>query len=187
MFPMVAEVAELTAAREILDVEVRRGATRGMRPPSLIEVGAMIEVPALLWQLEPLLEKVDFLSVGSNDLIQFLFACDRGNPRLANRYDTLAPAMLAALAELVRRADEAGVPIGVCGEMAGHPVEALALVGIGFRRLSMVPSGIGPVKTMVRSLQLGAIREFLAGLDRLGDHSLRPKLRAFARDHGVII
>jgi phosphotransferase system enzyme I (PtsP) len=147
----------------------------------------MLEVPALIWQLEGLCRLADFISVGSNDLMQFLFAKDRGNARLAERYDVLAPSALACLAEIVRTTDACGVPLSLCGEMAGNPVEAMALIGLGFRNLSMSPSAIGPVKAMVRSLSVAPLRHYLAEGTRLLDHSLREKLREFAHDHGVSI
>jgi len=187
MFPMVAEVAEFIAAREVLEVELRRAAQRKVRPPKHIKVGVMLEVPALVRQLPALLAVVDFISVGTNDLVQFLFACDRGNPRLAGRYDVLSPVVLGLLRELVVVSGKAGVPLAVCGEMAGHPLEAMALVGVGVRNLSLAPAGLGPVKTMIRSLRLGELADLLVGVEALADHSLRPKLRAFARDHNVLI
>jgi len=186
-FPMVAEVAEFEAARAVLGVELRRASERGLTLPSEIKVGVMLEVPALLWQLPMLLPLVDFVSVGSNDLLQFLFACDRGNPRLAGRYDPLAPAVLAMLRELVRECDRHNVPVSLCGEMAGSPLEAMALLGVGFRILSMTASSVGPVKMMIRSLHLGPLEQFLATLDPSPDHSLRAKLSAFAQDHNVVI
>jgi phosphotransferase system enzyme I (PtsP) len=186
-FPMVAEVAEFTAARAVLGVELRRAAERGLAPPAEIKVGVMLEVPALLWQLPALLPVVDFVAVGSNDLLQFLFAADRGNPRLAGRYDPLAPAILALFRALVRECDRHKVPLSLCGEMAGSPLDAMALLGVGFRTLSMAPSSVGPVKTMIRSLQLAPLEQFLATLETVPDHSLRDKLAAFARDHDVVI
>ena len=186
-FPMIAEVAEFEAAYAVLRVEQRRATARGLTPPSEIKVGVMLEVPALLWQLPALLPAVDFVAVGSNDLLQFLFASDRGNPRLAGRYDPLAPAIIALLHELVRECDRHNVPVSLCGEMAGSPLDAMALLGIGFRILSMAPSSIGPVKTMIRSLRLAPLEQFLATLKGAPDHSLRDKLTAFARDHEIII
>jgi len=187
MFPMVAEVAEFAAARRILEMELQRLAQRGKPLPQTLKVGAMLEVPALIWQLDSLCRQVDFISVGSNDLMQFLYAKDRGNARLAERYDVLAPGALTCLAEIVRAADHGGVTLSLCGEMAGSPLEAMALIGLGFRNLSMSPSAIGPVKAMVRSLDVGPLRQYLAVVTRLPDHSLREKLREFARDHGVSI
>lgn len=186
-FPLVAEVAEFEAARAILDVELKRAASRGAVMPARIEVGVMLEVPSLLWQLPALLGLVDYVSVGSNDLMQYLFACDRGNARLSGRYDPLSPAMLAVLRHLVEECGRRGVPLTLCGEMAANPLEAMALVGIGFRSLSMPPSAFGPVKTVVRGLRLSRLEELLSTLSDSKDHSLRGKLAAFARDHGIAI
>lgn len=187
MFPMIAEVAEFQAGRRILGLELRRLEAEGRTPPASLRVGAMIEVPSLLWQLPALLAQVDFVSVGSNDLSQYLFAFDRGNPRMAGRYDTLSPAFLNALRHLVESCDAAKVPVSLCGEMAGKPLEAMALIGLGFRTLSMSPPSVGPVKTMLRSLDVGELRHYLLANLHVGDHSLRSKLRAFAVDHGVAL
>ena len=186
-FPMVAEVAEVAAARALLAVEQRRAVERGIAPPVELKVGVMLEVPALLWQLPALLPMVDFIAVGSNDLLQFLFASDRGNPRLSGRYDPLSPATLAMFRELVDGCRHHRVPLSLCGEMAGSPLDAMALLGVGFRVLSMAPSSVGPVKTMIRSLRLAPLEQFLVTLSDSSDHSLRDKLAAFARDHDVII
>ena len=140
-----------------------------------------------MWQLDALLPIIDFLSVGSNDLFQFLFATDRGNPRVADRYDVLSPGLLSLLKSLVERCQESDVSLSLCGEMAGHPIEAMALIGMGFRNISMPPATIGAVKSMIRSLSVESLRDYLETLYSLSDHSLREKLRAFSRDHGVII
>ena len=187
MFPMVSEVAEFEQAKSILKMEIERERTRGNCVPSDIKVGAMIEVPALLFQLKALLARVDFLSVGSNDLLQFLFAADRGNPRIAPRYDALAPGPLRVMASLAEACEAAKVPLSLCGEMAGNPLEAMALVGLGFRTLSMSPLSVPPVKGMVLSLDVEGARRYILSLLDSPDHSLRDKLRAFARDHGVLL
>ena len=187
MLPMVAEVAEFDKARRIIDMELARERQRGNKLPETLRVGAMVEVPALLWQLDNLLERVDFLSVGSNDLMQFMFATDRGNPRIAERYDVLSPAALRMFRHLATACARAKVPLSLCGEMAGRPLEAMALIGIGYRALSMSPLAIGPVKAMIRSLQVSALGPYLDSLLDLPDASLRDKLRAFARDHGVVL
>jgi phosphotransferase system enzyme I (PtsP) len=187
MFPMVAEVAEFEAARALLEVELERREKRGERLPSTLRLGTMLEVPALFWQLPTLLKRVDFISVGTNDLMQFLFASDRGNPRLAERYDVLSPPALAFLGEVVRLCDAAKVDVTLCGEMGSRPLEAMALIAIGFRRLSMPASAIAPVKAMTRSLDIAPIRAYLAELCRHPHHSLREYLRAFARDHDIPI
>lgn len=187
MFPMIADVSEFDAARRLLDMEMRRLERQGFPVPSRLRVGTMIEVPSLLWQMPALLSRVDFLSVGSNDLTQYIFAADRGNPRTATRYDPLSPAMLCMLRRLVDECGKAEVPVSICGEMAGRPLDAMALIGVGFRSLSMSPPSVGPVKTMLRSLHVGTLRDYLTGLFQRGDHSLRDKLRTYAKDHGVII
>lgn len=187
MFPMISEVAEFDDARAILDLELERARKRGDGVPKDIRIGAMLEVPALAWQLDTLLPRVDFLSIGSNDLLQFLFASDRGNPAISERYDMLSPAVLLFLRSVVERCAASSVPVSICGEMAGRPLEAMALVGLGFRFLSMAPASIGPVKSMVRSLDAGSLEPYLTALCRRPDRSLRPALRAFAQDHGTAI
>ncbi len=187
MFPMISEIPEFDRARKLLDQELERAGGKGQTLPAQIRVGSMLEVPALLYQLPALLSRVDFVSVGSNDLFQFLFASDRGSPKLADRYDTLAPPVLAMLRHLVETCDAAGKTVSLCGEMAGRPLDAMVLVGLGFRRLSMTPSSIGPVKAMIRSLSVNDLSQYLHGLEGLAEHSLREKLREFAVDHGVMI
>ncbi len=187
MFPMVAEVAEFDRARQLLDLELDRQAEKQGQLPSSVKVGTMLEVPALAWQIDTLLKRIDFLSIGSNDLTQFMFAIDRGNPRISDRYDVLSPGMLSFLRWLVERCDLAGKPVSVCGEMAGRPLEAMALLGIGVRTLSMSAPSVGPVKAMVRSVRLPQLQEFMGELLNLPDHSLRDRLRAFAIDHQVAV
>lgn len=187
MFPMVAEVAELDRLRQILALEQRHQQERGTAPPTALRVGVMMEVPALAWQLPALFERVDFISIGSNDLTQFMFAIDRGNPRIADRYDVLSPAMLNFLRWITDACRERGILLSVCGEMAGRPLEAMALLGVGLRSLSMSAPQIGPVKAMIRSLALPHLQSFMAELYRLPSHSVREELRHFARDHGVLI
>jgi phosphotransferase system enzyme I (PtsP) len=146
----------------------------------------MLEVPALLWQLPALCRRIDFLSVGTNDLAQFIFACDRSNPRLADRYDLLSAPMLALFRQLVAQTAAAGLPLSMCGEMAGRPIEAMTLIALGFRTLSMAGTAIGPVKTMIRSLDVAAAADYLNEIGDYPDHSLRSKLEAYARDHGIV-
>ena len=187
MFPMIADVAEFDAAKDLLRRERERLEARGIEGPSELRAGTMLEVPSLALQLPALLGRVDFVSVGSNDLMQFLFACDRGSTRLSGRYDVLSPAALRFLADVARAANARGVPLTLCGEMAGRPLEALALAAIGFRRLSMAPNAIGPVKAMLRSADIGATGRYLEGLLELPDRSLRGRLQAFARDRGIAV
>ena len=187
MFPMVAEVAELDRLRSILEREQQNQRGQGVAPPSELKVGVMLEVPALAWQLSALFKRVDFISIGSNDLTQFMFAIDRGNPRIADRYDVLSPPMLSFLRWITEACRTSGVALSVCGEMAGRPLEAMALLGVGLRVLSMSAPQIGPVKAMIRSLALPPLERFMAGLYTLPAHSVREELRHFARDHGVQI
>ncbi|MCB9947386.1 MAG: phosphoenolpyruvate--protein phosphotransferase [Rhodospirillaceae bacterium] len=187
MFPLVSEVAELDAARALLTKELERARHQDERLPERLKVGIMLEVPALLWQLDALLPRVDFIAVGSNDLLQYLYACDRGSAPVAQRYDPLSPAALTMLRMLVGRCAEAGVPISLCGEMAGRPLEAMALIGIGFRQLSMVPGAIAEVRAMIRSLTVSQLERYLDRLMSGADHSLREKLRGFAMDRGIEI
>jgi phosphotransferase system, enzyme I, PtsP len=186
-FPMIAEVGELERARALLDRERRRALDEGYEPPRSVKVGVMLEVPSLLFQLPALLERVDFLSIGTNDLAQFLFACDRGNPRLADRYDLLSAPMVALFRDVVAKCAAAGVPLSMCGEMAGNPVEAMMLIGLGFRTLSLTATALGPVKTMIRSLDTGGLSCYLDEIGGRPDHSLRPRLEAYARDHKVAL
>ena len=187
MFPMVSEVAEFDVARAIFDKELDRERGRGGVLPDTLRIGVMMEVPALMWQFDALLSRVDFVSVGSNDLFQFVFASDRGNPRVAGRYDVLSPGFLALLRVIAERCRAANVPVSLCGEMAGEPLEAMTLVGLGYRIISMPPSKVGAVKAMTRTLAVDSLASYLDTLLPLPAHSLRQKLQAYARDHGVAI
>lgn len=180
MFPMVAEVAEFQKARTWVDKEIGRLDQFGREKPLTVRVGTMVEVPSLLFQLSALTQVVDFISLGSNDLMQFLFASDRGNPRLGNRYDTLSPAMLNLVASICTAAKPRNVPVTVCGEMAGKPLEALALIALGVRSLSMPPASIGPVKQMILSLNAAKATAALDRLRQSSDASVREALKAAA-------
>ena len=185
MFPMVATVAEFRAARALLQAEAAR-----VRPaPVSLRVGTMLEIPALMFQLPALLKEVDFISVGTNDLMQFLFAADRGTPALANRYDLLSPPMLELLSGLADQCRAAGVSLSVCGEAAARPAEALTMVGLGIESLSMPASGVLPVKSMLRDVDLVVFRQVLSAIRRTagGAASLREPITAWAREHGVSV
>jgi len=187
MFPMVTDITEFDLAKTIVDREVDRARSRGHGTPEAIRLGAMIEVPALLWQLDSLLPRVDFLSIGSNDLFQFIFAVDRDSDRITRRYDTLAPAFLRVMKKIARSCDNAKVPVTVCGEMAGRPLEALALLGLGYRRLSMTAASIGPIKEAIMSANYHGITDFIDNaLKNNGKHT-RATLAGYARDHGISV
>jgi len=187
LLPMVSEVFEFVAAKDqILRELARAGRVKAVLPRTL-EIGAMLEVPSLLFELEQILAAADFVSVGSNDLLQFIFAADRTNPFVSRRYDTLSPAVLG----LVRRLAEAGRAnpgsISFCGEMAGRPLEAMALVGLGITSLSMQAVNVGPVKLMLRELDTRALRPVVENLCGVSAASARKPLTDFAAAHGIPI
>lgn len=187
LLPMVSEVAEFNAARALIDKEVERARLLSLPGPRQVLVGAMLEVPALAFMLPQIMRSADFVSVGSNDLFSFTFAIDRTNPRVARRYDTLSPAALALVRQIVKSAADEGGNLSLCGEMAGRPLDAMALIGLGLRTLSMSPGQIGPVKMMIRSMVLADVERFVDRLCGRTDHSLRPRLAAFAAERGIVI
>ena len=187
MFPMITNVTEFKLAKSILEKEIERHEKNSRELPTDIKIGTMLEVPSLVWQLDDLLPLVDFISIGSNDLMQFFYASDRDNPKLIHRYDPLSPPSLNMLKFIVEKCDAAEVPLTLCGELGGKSISALALLAIGFRRLSVPPAAIGPVKMMIRSLNLEEIKPFVDDLLSRSDHSIRYDLRTFARDHGIRI
>ena len=185
MFPMVSEPWEFDAAHAIFEAQRAWLAGRNKRLPTMVRYGAMLEVPALAEVLDILLPKLDFLSIGTNDLTQFMFAADRANPKLAERYDWLSPAILRFLARISRECDAYGVQVGVCGEMGGRTLEAMALIGLGIDRLSITPAAIGPVKAMIRSLDIAALRRTLPALLMAPPADMRLALTDWAREAGV--
>jgi phosphotransferase system enzyme I (PtsP) len=187
MFPMISEPWEYEEARALFEAQVDWARRAHRKLPRKIEFGAMLEVPSLAEMLDQLLPRIDFLSIGTNDLTQFLFAADRSDPRLAQRYDWLSPAILRFLKRVFDQARAAKVPVRVCGEMAGRPLEAMALVGIGAENFSITPAGVGPVKAMVRSLDAAAIRAKLDQLLVRPPKDTRKTLTDWARKHEVII
>jgi phosphotransferase system enzyme I (PtsP) len=187
MFPLVSNVEEFRAARALVDREVVWAVRRGRPAPSRLEVGAMIEAPSLIWHLDALLPLTDFVSVGTNDLMQYLFAADRGNPRVSERYDPLSPPALRALKTIRDACAESGTPVSVCGEIAGRPLEAFALIGLGFDRLSMPPTGVGPVKRMVLSCDRGAASRGILSLLSSSAGSVRGEVEALARKIAVAV
>lgn len=185
MFPMISEPWEFDEARELFEEQIHWARKSHRKLPKRIEFGAMLEVPALAEMLDQLLPKIDFLSIGTNDLTQFLFAADRADPRLAERYDWLSPAILRFLRRVSRQAREAGVPVRVCGEMGGRPLEAMALIGIGIEHFSITPAAVGPIKAMVRSLDAGRIRTRMEQLLDRPPANMRKALIDWARRHKV--
>ncbi len=187
MFPMVSEPWEYEEARALFEEQVDWARKAHRKLPKRIEFGAMLEVPALAEALDQLLPRVDFLSIGTNDLTQFLFAADRADPRLAERYDWLSPAILRFLRRVTVQARAAGVPVRVCGEMGGRPLEAMALIGLGIEDFSITPAAVGSVKAMVRSLDVGKVRLRLEQLLERPPSNMRKALTDWARRHSVSI
>jgi phosphotransferase system enzyme I (PtsP) len=187
MFPMVSEPWEFDAARAIVEQQRSWLADRRKLLPSRISYGAMLEVPALAETLDLLLPKIDFLSIGTNDLTQFLFAADRAHPKLAERYDWLSPAILRFLRRIVREASAAGVPVGVCGEMGGRTLEAMALIGIGLERFSITPVAVGPIKAMIRSLDRSALLPVMEQMLATPPSNMRAALSSWAEEHEVFV
>lgn len=186
MVPMVSDLDEARAAKELVQREIAHASRHGRGLPSKVSYGVMIEVPALLWQLDELMAMVDFASVGSNDLMQFLTACDRSNTKLSGRYDPLSRVNLQALKSIIDAGNRAGKPVTLCGEMGGKPIEALALLGLGYRDLSMNPSSIGPVKAAVLATDLAALTaEVEAALNTAGPTSIRARLMDFATANAI--
>ncbi|MFZ1105608.1 MAG: phosphoenolpyruvate--protein phosphotransferase [Hyphomicrobiaceae bacterium] len=185
LLPMVTAVGEVDVARAVVAREAELLQRRGLAGPASVLLGAMIEVPSLLFELDALLPRVDFVSVGSNDLLQYFFAADRNNTRVAARYDPLSAPPLRALGSIVEAARRHDRPLSLCGEMAGRPLEAMTLIGLGFRSISMAPASVGPVKSMVLSLDAGALLRWLASNLRGSEGSLRGGLKRFAEEQGV--
>jgi len=185
MFPMVSEPWEYEAARDLFVGQRAWLAKHNKKLPVAIRYGAMLEVPGLLETLDLMLPHLDFLSVGTNDLTQFLFAADRAHPRLAERYDWLSPIVMRYLARVVRTVSGSKVALGVCGEMGGRPLEAMALLGVGIERLSITPAGVGPVKAMIRSLDLAALRADMPTILAQPSSNPRGQYQAWAEAHQV--
>jgi phosphotransferase system enzyme I (PtsP) len=187
MFPMISEPWEYEQARTLFEAQVQWAEQAGRPVPSRIEFGAMLEVPSLAEQLDLLLPRIDFLSIGTNDLTQFLFAADRGDPRLAERYDWLSPSILRFLKRVLDAARAANKPVRICGEMSGRPLECMALVGLGAENFSITPAAVGPIKAMIRSVDSAAIRARMDQWLAKPPHDLRKALSDWARRHHVAV
>jgi phosphotransferase system, enzyme I, PtsP len=187
MFPLVTTIAEFDAARALVDHELAWARQHRRATPASVEVGVMLEAPALAWSIPNLRGRADFISVGTNDLMQYFFAADRGNARVADRYDMLSAPALRFLKRIHDDCEAIGLPVSICGEAAGRPLEAMALTALGFRRLSMPASGVGPVKAMLRSLDARAAMEALAPMLRSDQASLREELTYFANKNHCVL
>jgi len=189
MFPMIATVEEFTAARNMVDKEIAHLTRHKYEPPEDLKIGVMVEVPSLLWQLDEICAKADFLSVGSNDLVQYLYAADRDNPRVSRRFDVLSAPILRALRTIAAKAAETNTPLSLCGEMGGRPLEAIVLVALGYCGLSMSPACIGPVKAAIMAMDFAKTKAYVTTLIEQidGGHSLRADLAAFAQASNIPI
>jgi len=187
MFPMIATVEEFDEAKSLVERELTHLRRHSHKLPERVEVGTMVEVPSLLYQLDELLARVDFLSVGSNDLMQFFYAADRGNVRVADRFDALSAPILRAFKAIADKGREHGKPVTLCGELASKPIGALALTAIGYRSLSLSPSAVGPVKAMLLELDAGKAAALMAPLieSPAGSVPIRERIKAFAAAQGL--
>ena len=189
MFPMVATVGEFLDAKALLNKEIARSKKLKLLAPKKLEVGIMLEIPALAWQIDAICQHADFVSVGANDMMQFFFAADRDNPRVAGRYDGLHPAALSLMAHIAKRCRVHKIPVTVCGEMAGRPMEAICLAALGYKNLSMPVSGIGPVKSALLALDAGKLGKALRPLmdSASSASSVREQVKMFCLEEGVPI
>lgn len=187
LLPLVTTADEIDAARGIIDKELDRRRRRDRPLPTRVLVGAMIEIPAAAWRVQHIAQKVDFLSLGGNDLAQFFFAADRDSERVSNRYDPLHPGFLSFLKHVSDQANAAGKPLCYCGEQAADTVMAMALIGIGVTRLSVPSTSIGPLKRMIRTLRASDLSDWI--VPRLGQtsQSLRADLSAYAERTRVVL
>ena len=187
MFPMISNLDEFLEARETFMYAYEREKKEGYTLPSKVHLGLMIEVPSVVFQLREILKYCDFISVGTNDLYQFFFACDRGNSRLNGRYDVLSAPFLNLMKKIIKEADAANVLCSVCGEMASNPIDAMALIGLGYRNLSVSSASYGKVKAMIRSLTAKGVEDYLENILSSSRRTLRPQLKAYAFDHAIEI
>jgi len=187
MFPMIAEFDELMQAKELLSKEISRMKKFNKLLPKKISIGSMLEIPSLIWQFDILLPEVDFISVGSNDLMQFLFAADRGNSAIVDRYSILKPSALRFLKQAVDKCNEFRVPIHICGDISGKFSYVLALLGLGFRSFSLTPADIGPIKKIVRSLHLGDLEKFMNSQLKTDLLAIENNLLLYAEQNNIIL
>ncbi|MEP2532482.1 phosphoenolpyruvate--protein phosphotransferase [Shimia sp.] len=181
MFPFIAQHDEYRAARAEMDKALERERILGHPLPSDLQVGAMLETPSLAFAPQTFFEEVDFLSIGGNDLKQFFFAADRENERVRRRYDTLNVSFLTFLEGIVNRCLSTNTPLSFCGEDAGRPIEAVCLAAMGLRHLSMRPASIGPVKSLMRRVNLNEVRQVISDAREAGDQTVRPAVMEYLR------
>ena len=182
MFPFVAQFEEFKQARQHVFDELEREKKLGHVLPEKVEIGAMLETPSLAFAPRQFFEMADFISIGGNDLKQFFFAADRENERVRRRYDTLNVSYLTFLEQIVQRCNETGTPVSFCGEDAGRPIEAMCFAAIGLRSLSMRAASIGPVKHLIRRVDLSAARDMIHHACKSGEQSVRSHVMDWLKD-----
>ena len=187
MFPMISDLDEFLEAKETFEFAYEREKKEGYPLPSKVHLGLMIEVPSVVFQLREILKHCDFISVGTNDLYQFFFACDRGNSRLSGRYDVLSAPFLNLMKKIIKEANAANVTCSVCGEMASNPIDAMALIGLGLRNLSVSSASYGKVKAMIRSMNVKEVEDYINNILSTSRKTVRPQLTAYAYDHAIEI
>ncbi len=186
MFPLISEPWEFDAAKDVFDTQLAFLKKRKKAMPEAIRYGVMLEVPSLAEQLDIIAPKISFLSIGTNDLTQFLFAADRSNPKLAERYDWLSPSILRFLKRVVDTVSPYDVDVAVCGEMGGRRLEALALLGLGIKRLSITPAAVGRIKEMVTRTNVAEIEAVVSGWLANPPADLRSVMADWARERNII-
>ncbi|MBL8149692.1 MAG: phosphoenolpyruvate--protein phosphotransferase [Blastocatellia bacterium] len=159
--PLISCLSELRQARRLINDTIKELLDEGLDIDSKISVGIMIEVPSAVIMIDHLIKEVDFISIGTNDLVQYLMAADRTNKDISYLYQPLHPAVLRSLARIAETAISIGKPVEVCGEMAANPIYAAVLIGLGFTRLSMTPAAIPIIKDAVRSIEISAVKEIV--------------------------
>ena len=187
MFPMVTSAHEFRQAKQLLQVEAEWSREQGYEPPSDLCVGAMLETPAFAYALEDLEGEVDFVSIGTNDMLQFFHAADRMTPAVSDRYPFVSRSVMRFLRQVFESCQRLNIPVSICGEGAGQPLQALCLIGLGYRTLSMPAGGIGPVKRMIRTLDLSQFQPAFEALLNQPEPDLRNGVLELVRQQGIII
>ncbi len=185
MFPMVCSVEEFIQSRALVDAEIEWAKKFGRETPSKLEVGAMVETPSFALSISSLKGKADFLSVGTNDLMQFFFAADRENKLVSERYDLISRPALSLMKHVVDSANKADIPISICGEAAGRPLEMVVLACLGYRRLSMQGARIGPIKKLIRGMEFAKISQEVQLLIDSGKPNLRKEILKIIQQSGL--
>ena len=176
MFPLISEAGEFMQARSHVLREIHRERSLGHPVPETVEIGTMLETPSLAYAPQSFFDLTDFVSIGGNDLKQFFFAADRENERVRRRYDTLNVSFLAFLEHIIARCAASNTPLSFCGEDAGRPVEAICFAALGIGTLSMRPASVGPVKSLLRRVDLDEVRSVIHAARDAGAESVRPAI-----------